>query len=164
MQHAAIGDSGAPTRRLSGTPRPQVSCSKSMSGSDPIPAMGPCPVRDGGFFGGTRTRRSGSGIASSKTTPRVPILYIVYDYLLKHYVETDPEKAEALARECLVKEEFHGRQEAQELRLPGLVRSLLEGRRRSEGSTNWCRNSWNRDIRIRWLIRTSPTTTQKRDR
>ena len=37
--------------------------------------------------------------------PTGPNIVHVYDYLLKHYVETDPEKAEALARECLVKEE-----------------------------------------------------------
>ena len=38
--------------------------------------------------------------------PTGPNIVHVYDYLLKHYVETDPEKTEALARECLEKEEI----------------------------------------------------------
>ena len=33
---------------------------------------------------------------------------VVQDRLLRHYVEADPEKAEAFARECLLKEEFPG--------------------------------------------------------
>ena len=37
--------------------------------------------------------------------PAGPNIVHVYDYLLKHYVETDREKAEALAWECLVMEE-----------------------------------------------------------
>ena len=38
--------------------------------------------------------------------PASPRIAHVYDHLLKHYVETDPEKAEALARECLEKEDI----------------------------------------------------------
>ena len=40
--------------------------------------------------------------------PEGPNIVHVYDYLLEHYVETDPEKAEALARECLEKEALPG--------------------------------------------------------
>ena len=40
--------------------------------------------------------------------PAGPNIVHVYDYLLEHYVETDPEKAEALARECLEKEALPG--------------------------------------------------------
>ena len=35
-------------------------------------------------------------------------LTVVHDRLLRHYVETDPERAEAFARECMSKEEFPG--------------------------------------------------------
>ena len=38
--------------------------------------------------------------------PSGPNIVHVYDNLLEHYVETDSEKAEALARECLEKEEI----------------------------------------------------------
>ncbi len=38
--------------------------------------------------------------------PAGPNIVHVYDSLLKHYVETNPEKAESLARECLEKEEI----------------------------------------------------------
>ena len=37
--------------------------------------------------------------------PTGPNIEQVHDRLLEHYVETDPERAEAFARECLVKEE-----------------------------------------------------------
>ena len=40
--------------------------------------------------------------------PAGPNIVHVYDYLLEHYVETDPEKAETLARECLEKEALPG--------------------------------------------------------
>lgn len=40
--------------------------------------------------------------------PAGPNIVHVYDYLLEHYTETDPEKAEALARECLEKEALPG--------------------------------------------------------
>ena len=41
-----------------------------------------------------------------KDYPSGPNHVHVYDYLMEHYVETDSEKAEALARECLEKEEI----------------------------------------------------------
>ncbi len=40
--------------------------------------------------------------------PAGPNIVHVYNSLLEHYVETDPEKAEALARECLEKEALPG--------------------------------------------------------
>ena len=40
--------------------------------------------------------------------PAGPNIVHVYNFLLEHYVETDPEKAEALARECLGKEALPG--------------------------------------------------------
>ncbi len=40
--------------------------------------------------------------------PAGPNIVHVYNFLLEHYVETDPEKAEALARECLEKEALPG--------------------------------------------------------
>ena len=95
--------------------------------------------------------------------PTGPNIVHVYDYLLKHYVETDPEKTEALARECLEKEEI-----PDDKRLKNYVYQALFdlywklerlGRKR-----NLCRNSWNRDIRIRWHIRKSQSTTRRRGR
>ena len=40
--------------------------------------------------------------------PAGPNIVHVYDYLMEHYVETDPEKAAVLARECLEKEALPG--------------------------------------------------------